>query len=430
MKASILRQQVEAARKHLDFLRTQSRMAPTLQRRDRWLRTLGELSATLKRLRTSAEEICQLNRELRQASQALAAEHRRYLELFEFAPDGYLVTDAKGIIQEANHAAAGLLQEHGEHLAGKQLELFVEEAQRRAFREQMRRLRRGLDERMPGRAFRLRPLSGMILDVSLSVAAPRTPQGRLTHLRWLMRDITERKRAEAAVKSAYAALQRNREELRALAVRLLTAQEEERRRLSRELHDDMSQKLALLVVEIETLAQSLPLSPFELLDQLRSFRDRAVKLSDDVRNLAHRLHPTILEDLGLAAATRSYVKDFAAREGIHARLTQKRLPQTLPREVSACLYRVIQESLRNAAKHARTLRVSVTLTGTEGGISLSVRDWGVGFDPEVSKAQHGGLGVIGMKERVRLVDGTFSIRSNPGRGTRVMVRVPLVEGMS
>jgi PAS domain S-box-containing protein len=428
MKASTLSRKLEAARKHLDFLRRQSGKATVLPHRSQWLRALAGLSVTLRQLRISAEETSQLNRRLTRASQALEAEHRRYLELFEFAPDGYLVTDAKGMIQEANRAARALLKEHRKSLAGKPLQLYIEEGQRPAFCAQIMRLKRCSDERMPGRTYRFRPASGACLDVQLSVAATRTPKGRLTHLRWLMRDITAYKRAEEEIKTAHAALERNREELTALAARLLTAQEEERRRVSRELHDDISQKLALLMVEIETLERNLPVSHLQILEQLRSFRERAAGLSDDVRNLAYRLHPSILEDLGLAVAMRSYAMDFSAREGIRVHLTQKKLPDTLPQEIASCLYRVMQESLRNAAKHAQTQRVTVMLTGSSHSIRLSIRDWGVGFDPDNSKVRRSGLGLIGMEERVQLMNGTFDLHSSPGRGTQVVVRLPLPEG--
>ncbi len=427
MKASILSKQLEAAQKHLDSLRCQGGMANAEKRKGPWLRTLAGLSTTLKKLRVSAEEIYQLNRQLTRTSQALETEHRRYLELFEFAPDGYLVTDAKGMIQEANRAAGVLLKENRNQLAGKPLSHFIDEGQRKAFCAQISRLRRGIDEHMP-RTFRLQPLSGACLDASLTVAATRTPEGRLTHLRWLMRDITERRRTEEAIKTAHAALEHNREELRALAARLLRAQEEERRRVSRELHDDVSQKLAMLMLEMETLERNLPLPHLQILEQLRSFRERAAELSDDARNLAYRLHPSILEDLGLAVAMRSYTSDFASREGIQVRLAQKNLPSTMSQEMASCLYRVTQESLRNAAKHAHTQRVSVTLTGSAHCIRLSVRDWGTGFDPEMLKSRRSGLGIIGMEERVRLVNGTFSLRSRPGRGTQVVVRLPYREG--
>jgi PAS domain S-box-containing protein len=427
MKASILSKKLEAARKHLDLLHRQSRKEANLPPRSQWMRMLARLSVTLRDLRILVKETCQLNRRLTQTGQALEAEHRRYLELFEFAPDGYLVTDAKGVIQEANRAARALLKARGKGLAGRLLQLYIEEGQRAAFGAQILRLERGSDERMPAGTYRFKPASGAYLDVQLSVAATRAQKGGVTRLRWLMRDITAHRRAVEEIETAHTALERNREELRALAARLMTALEEERRRVSRELHDDLCQRLALLMVEMETLERNLPASPLQVREQLRSFRERAAGLSDDARNLAYRLHPSILEDLGLAVAMRAYVMDFSTREGIRVNLTQKKLPADLPQDIATCLYRVMQESLRNAAKHARTQRVNVMLTGSSHSIRLSTRDWGVGFDPHNSRVRRSGLGLIGMEERVRLMNGTFALHSRPGRGTQVVVHLPLPE---
>ncbi|MBZ5496134.1 MAG: hypothetical protein LAP85_06995 [Acidobacteriia bacterium] len=108
-------------------------------------------------------------------------------------------------------------------------------------------------------------------------------------------------------------------------------------------------------------------------------------------------------------------------------MTLKSLPQTLSQDTASCLYRVMQESLRNAARHARTQRISVSLTGSARDLSLSVRDWGVGFNPEILRAGRGGLGIVGMKERARLVNGTLHLHSRPGQGTQVVVRLPLAE---
>lgn len=216
-------------------------------------------------------------------------------------------------------------------------------------------------------------------------------------------------------------------ELKTLAARLLTAQEEERRRISRELHDDMSQKMALLTVDIETLERNLPVSHLQIRSRLRSIRESAANLSDDVRRLAFRLHSSVLDDLGLAAALRCHVREFAAREGIPVRLSQKKLPGTLPPELASCIYRVVQESLRNAARHSGTDRIVVALSGSARRISLAVTDWGDGFDASLLKFRCAGLGIIGMEERVRLLNGTFRLESAPGRGTQVSVSLPLTE---
>ena len=219
----------------------------------------------------------------------------------------------------------------------------------------------------------------------------------------------------------------SREELRALSARLITAQEDERRRISLELHDDVNQRLAMLTVEAEAMQLELPLPVGQIRERLSTLHERLVALSNDVHRLAYRLHPSMLEHLGLEAALRSHIDDFTNREGIPVALHCRRLPGTLPLPVASCLFRVAQEALRNAALHSRTDRVSVRLLRSNGRVLLSIRDFGCGFAPDGSK---GRLGIVGMEERINLAGGSLQIQSRPGRGTRVQAWVPLAEGRS
>ena len=180
----------------------------------------------------------------------------------------------------------------------------------------------------------------------------------------------------------------------------------------------------MLAVEVESLEKELPASPGKIRKQLRKLRDQVVELSDHVHTLAYGLHPSILDDLGLAIAVKSYVQDFSRREKIDVRFAARGIPPSLPLGISSCIYRVTQEALRNVAKHAASRRCTVRLLGSGEEILLSIKDFGVGFDPEASRNQGIGLGIVGMQERVRLVNGTFSIQSIPGRGTQILVRIP------
>jgi signal transduction histidine kinase len=235
----------------------------------------------------------------------------------------------------------------------------------------------------------------------------------------LLQEIGERKLAQEA-------LHASREELRTLAGKLLEVQEEERRRISSELHDDLNQNLAVLVMNVEALERRPPTLPDEIRGHLRVLRNEIKEISDDVRRLAYRLHPSILDHLGLAVALQSHVDDFAKREHIMATFTQRSLPDTLPQDISTCLYRVAQEALRNVVKHARASQVVVRLSRNERMLRMSVCDSGVGFDVKLNQAPQG-LGLISMQERVRLVQGRLFVRSRLGRGTCVFVRVPLPE---
>jgi PAS domain S-box-containing protein len=231
-------------------------------------------------------------------------------------------------------------------------------------------------------------------------------------------NITERRRAERA-------LQESRQELRALAGRLLLAQEEERKRISRELHDDLSQKVALLAFDTSSLAAAPPPTPEEVKKSLCNLQARISGLATDVRQIAHQLHPSILEDLGLAAALRELCEEFSARNAIQATFEQESLTEALPLDIASCLYRVAQEALHNVQKHAHgASQVRLELRTDPGSVHLGIQDDGVGLGSEAGSPGQG-LGIISMKERVRLVQGNFSIHSEHGNGTTIAVCVPL-----
>jgi len=220
---------------------------------------------------------------------------------------------------------------------------------------------------------------------------------------------------------------RTEEALRDLTGRLIGAQEEERRRLARELHDDLTQRLAVVAIEAGKVEQQLQGGAEPVLEGLRRMKQEMIELSAVVHGISRQLHPSILDDLGLVNAIEAECVNFSQREGIQVKFTSKNVPATLPRDLALCLYRIAQESLRNIAKHAKTDKAVVTLAGTDGGILLSVRDYGMGFDPARVRG-NGGLGLISMAERVRLIQGDLSVESRPGQGTRIEVRVPLVGG--
>src|SRR5438445_489337 len=157
--------------------------------------------------------------------------------------------------------------------------------------------------------------------------------------------------AESSLRESAADLRLNREELRTLAARLLTTQEEERRRVSRELHDDLNQKLAMLEVDADRLGQQIPSSP-EVGAAVQSLRDRVAEVSNDIRRVAYQLHPSILDHLGLGVALRSYCSEFSEREGIKVDFSVQARLETVPEEIALCLYGVTQEAVRNVANHA------------------------------------------------------------------------------
>ncbi|MDE3220912.1 MAG: PAS domain S-box protein [Nitrospirota bacterium] len=223
-------------------------------------------------------------------------------------------------------------------------------------------------------------------------------------------DITDRQRAKSS--------------LREMSGRLIQAQEKERSRVARELHDDFNQRLALMAIELEQLDQQLPSSAVDLQHRTRHVLQEARKLSTDLHNLSHELHPSKMDYVGLAIATRSFCDEIAHRLDLRIDCVFRDVPRDLPKDLALCLYRVVQEALRNVVKHSGSQDATVEISGGPSLITVSVSDSGVGFDPKSTGAQ-AGLGLVSMRERVCLVGGTFSIQSLPLQGTRIEVRVSL-----
>lgn len=224
-------------------------------------------------------------------------------------------------------------------------------------------------------------------------------------------ETTERRRAEEA--------------LRGLNQRLIRAHEEERARLARDLHDDLTQRLARLAIDLgkpDLVKEGTPEAM-----TVRSVREGLAQLSEDVHTLAYRLHPTILEDLGLVEALRTECDRFEHRESIRVDQDLAAVPEGASWEAVLALFRVAQECLRNVVRHSRARNVSVALREVDGGLELSVQDDGVGFDTD-AHLESGHIGLAGMHERMSLVSGSLEIVSGPDEGTSVRARIPRQEG--
>lgn len=219
-------------------------------------------------------------------------------------------------------------------------------------------------------------------------------------------------------------LRQDANDFRASSARLLATEEEERRRVSRDLHDELGQRLALLEIQIEEMERRLGSDP-AVSSGLTKLRVQVGEIADDVHRICYRLHPAILEHLGLIAAIRSYCEEFGTWSGVKTRFTHCGVFNKIPSGVALCIYRIVQEALRNVAKHAGASRALVVLRGNGSAIQLVVKDSGRGF--VVREGCTKGLGLTSLAERVRLAGGTCAIRSAPGRGTRIQVSVPLVQ---
>jgi signal transduction histidine kinase len=236
-----------------------------------------------------------------------------------------------------------------------------------------------------------------------------------------------RKRADEALRGRERSLRQTREGLRKLAAKLLHAQEEERRRIAREMHDDWTQRLALLGIDLAKLEKHLGAPGQEVLPLLRTMQEKLVGLSEDVHALSRQLHPSILDDLGLVEALRSECASFSRREGIAVEYRPRDVPDALPKEAALCVYRVAQEALRNLAKHAAVNEAWVSLFASGPELLLRVQDGGVGFDPAAVRCGPG-LGLSSMEERAHLVQARLTVTSASGQGTLVEVCVPLTRG--
>lgn len=231
----------------------------------------------------------------------------------------------------------------------------------------------------------------------------------------------ERQSLESRVLSTVQALGQTQEELRALSGSLFQAQEDERRRVARELHDDISQRLAVLGIDLQHAAEIVA-QDSEAGKIIEALASRTDALADDVRKISHGLHPSMLDDLGLPYALKALGEEFSERERMLVTWQRQDIPERIPQDVSATLYRIAQEALRNVSKHAGRTHVKITLAGLDGHLRLEIADFGEGFDME--DVRHG-LGLISMSERARLVQGTLTVNSALGKGATVMVDVPL-----
>lgn len=255
----------------------------------------------------------------------------------------------------------------------------------------------------------LHPTRGEIWLHHLARVIGRDAAGRTLKSYGALRDITQTKRVE--------------DELRDLSRRLIRAHEEERALLARELHDDVTQRLAVLAIEVGRAELAAPVGVQA--EAMRSVHAELVRLSEDVHSLAYQLHPSVLEELGLVEALRAECERRGRQGRLDLTVDLESSPAVVGKDAELCLFRVAQEALNNAARHAGTRAVSVTLRQMDDGLVLAVRDGGTGFDPERQRERMH-LGLASMRERVRLVGGTLDIESAPGLGTAIIAWVPLI----
>jgi PAS domain S-box-containing protein len=269
----------------------------------------------------------------------------------------------------------------------------------------------GLKDRQPfSREYRLRRSDG-VYRWMFDVATPRVNgDGSFGGFIGSAIDVTEQKLAQQALEQ--------------VSGQLIEAQEKERRRIARDLHDDICQRLALLSMEIEQTNRSSNELSKPTKTSLEEIRRHCSEIAGDVQSLSHQLHSSKLDYLGITAAIRGFCNEFSKQHGVSVKFTDRDVPRPLPKDVSLCLFRVAQEALHNAVKYSGMSEFTVELSGVEDAVHLVVSDAGAGFDVEEARKRRG-LGLLSMQERVHLVQGTFSVESQPGEGTRILALVPV-----
>ncbi|MGH8070339.1 MAG: ATP-binding protein [Candidatus Entotheonellia bacterium] len=411
---------INAAQQRLAVLQKQAVRAPE-EREPILSEVFQDLQITLEELQVADEELRQQNEELAMARQIAEVERQRYQELFDFAPDAYLVTDTAVIVQAANHAAAALLAVAQHRLRGKPLIVFVDPAEQRAFYDHLAHLSQcgGVSTW----EMRLRPRQGDPLYVAVTAGIVRDAQGHSVTLRWLLRDISERKAAQQETKQAEQAVQQSREQLRALTMHLQNQQEEERLHIAREIHDELAQTLTVLKIDVAWLSHRLAASDASCHLRLCEMATMLDTLVNAVRRIGTELRPHILDDLGLTAAIEWQLQEVCKRTGMAHQLELPAEEIPLGQAQTTAIFRIFQEALTNVLRHAAANKVSVRLVQQPDALILQVVDNGRGITPEQLAARHS-LGLLSMRERAHLWGGEVTIEGKPGQGTIVSVRMP------
>jgi signal transduction histidine kinase len=228
----------------------------------------------------------------------------------------------------------------------------------------------------------------------------------------MVADITERKLAEAALAD--------------VSGRLIAAQEQERNRIGRELHDDIGQRLATLAIKLEQLHEATPDLP-EVRRRICELQKHAIEITTDIEHVSHELHPAKLDYLGPVAAMRGLCHELGTQAKVKVDFKSQDLPESFPPEISLCLFRVLQEALHNTVKHSGAYNAEVKLWGTPNKVHLTISDSGAGFDINNAKMSRG-LGLVSMEERLKQLEGIFSIESQPKGGTTIHASLPMNTG--
>lgn len=350
----------------------------------------------------------------RNAERALRESEEKFRSVFRDAGVGMVIVSLQGRFLGANKTFCDYLGYTEEELQEKTVESIT-------LAEDWPAISRKLNETLvDGKNFqwfekRCLHKSGRIVYTESSASLIRGTDGAPQYFVGEVLDVTSRKESEAA--------------LLEMAGKLIEAQEQERARIGRELHDDITQRIALVAIELEQLKRIAPAADVAFHKQVHHLRKQLLDTSKDIQSLSHRLHSSKLEYLGLDAAAGSFCRELSKKHKVEIDFSHDGISRSVPQEVSLCVYRVLQEALQNGVKHSGVRHFDVKLHGTSGEIQLTVSDSGIGFDPQETMNPRG-LGLVSMRERVRLLNGKITVQSKPRDGTTIHVSVPFTPAIA
>src|SRR5688572_28387526 len=401
------------------------------------------------------------NAELQEARDRMEVLLEKYTDLYDFAPVGYLSLDESGVIREANLTGAALLDVERSRLINRRLPLLVAPTSRPDFLAFLHRVSAGTGKQAC-EAMLVRE-DGTTFWGELNGSAAISPGGPGKWCRVAIADITERKRAEGAQhrveelaasnrkleqeivrrhvvekslkqseEHARQLLEESRQmhnELRLLSRQILSAQEQERKKISRELHDVIAQTLAGINVRLGSLKKEAGLSTKGLAQSIAETQRLVEHSVEIVHRFARELRPTVLDDLGLIPALHTFMKGFRAETGISVSLSAFAAIEQVNGDKRTVLYRVAQEALTNIARHAQASHAEVKIQKQNGAIAMKIKDNGKGFPQErvLHAKKRKRLRLLGMRERLEMVGGNFTVTSAPGKGTTIVAQIPLTD---
>ena len=357
--------------------------------------------------------------ELKKAEESIRKNEKKFRDLLEATPDAMVIVNEDGLILMTNHQAENIFGYTREELFNQRVEMLMPDSFRNKHKEQRHGYVTNPAARSMGKSLDLiaKKKNGTIFPVEISLSPLITEEGMFISA--AIRDITERKAAAAALEESYQSIRR-------LTEHLQNVREEERTSIAREIHDELGQQLTVMMMDVSWLEKRVPADneiAHKKIDDLLKLMENTVKT---VRRISSELRPSVLDDLGLVVAMDLQLKELEKRSGICTKLIAPKREPVLPVAVKNGMFRIFQESLTNVARHSGASKVIVTFENKNGKIVLTIKDNGSGFD-EKKAAEKRTLGVLGMKERANVMGGEYLISGEPGKGTTIVVSVPVNE---